>query len=121
MPSKGKIQGDRHIKHLDTNISGAENACPQREDLQADAGEGECPSSKEVIHSLEKKIRYSSIELDILRRAKMESAKINEDNEKLKAQNRKLLHRIDYLTSNFRRDRRNSDSSMDLSLSPTRQ
>jgi hypothetical protein len=51
----------------------------------------------------------------------MESAKINEDNEKLKAQNRKLLHRIDYLTSNFRRDRRNSDSSMDLSLSPTRE
>jgi hypothetical protein len=29
---------------------------------------------------LERKIRYSTIELDILRRAKMESAKINEDN-----------------------------------------
>lgn len=43
---------------------------------------------------LRQKISYNEIEIDILKRIKLNSEKIKEDNERLKKQNQKLLCRI---------------------------
>lgn len=65
-----------------------------------------------LIKNLQQKIRYSEIEIDVLKKIKLDSLKINEDNESLKWQNRKLLNRISYLTRTFSRKGNYSDSSL---------
>jgi hypothetical protein len=62
-------------------------------------------------------VRYGNIEMDILKKQKEDSSKLTTTNECLKKQNRKLLNRLHFLTRNFSRNS-NSDSSLELSLSP---
>jgi hypothetical protein len=80
----------------------------------------DCDQLQEVVKGLRQKLRYAEIEIDILKKMKGDSSKMKEDIEKLKAKNRKLLGRIDCMARSNRRGRRNSDESLELSLSPKR-
>lgn len=73
-----------------------------------------------LVKNLRQKVRYSEIEIDILKRLKLDTQRLADQNEQLKRRNKKLLARIEYLSHNASRRGKSSDSSLELSLSPKR-
>lgn len=72
---------------------------------------------KDQIKKLKQKISYNEIEIDILKRLKINSEKVKTDNEKLKSQNKKLLAKIESLCNkNSKNERKRSKNNSDSSL-----
>ena len=71
-----------------------------------------------LIKKLKQKIRYCQIQIDVLKKTKVDCQKIKDENQKYKALNKKYLNRIEYFSKRLSRRRSGSDSSLELSLTP---